>query len=95
MQDILKKFPDKEVLRKKLINAHSQVFLSDFIVTGLLICSIPWLSNFITKQRTGKTGFSAKFEMVDDKTLNKDGKNHEQTKRKTKRRNNFKNHFSF
>lgn len=80
--NILKKFPDREVLRKKLINTHSQVLISDFIVSGLMISSIPWLSNLITKIKTGKAGFSAKFKMVDEQTLNEDAKKHEQTKYK-------------
>lgn len=81
-QNILNKFPDKEVLRKKLIEVHSQVFLSDFITSSLMISSIPWISNLITKKRTRKSGFSAKFKMVDNKKLEEDGKKHEQTKYK-------------
>lgn len=82
LQDILKKFPDKEILRKKLIKTHAQVILSDFLATGFMFGSVYWSSNFLTKKKTGKDGFSAKFEMVDDKTLKENAKKHEQGKYK-------------
>lgn len=79
-QNILNKFPDKEILRKKLIKTHTHILLSDFIISSLMIGSVPWISNVITKKRTGKTGFSAKFKMVDEKKLKDDSKKHEETK---------------
>lgn len=81
-KNILKKFPDKEVLRKKLIRAHSDVMFSDIVISGIMLGSVPWISNFITQIKTGKKGFSAKFEMVDDKKLREDAKAHERTKMK-------------
>ena len=79
--NILKTTPDKEVLRKKLIKVHSNVLLSDFLVSGLTLISIPWISNFITTLRTGKAGFSAKFNMVDEKTRKEESKEFEKTKK--------------
>lgn len=81
-ENILKKFPDKEDLRKKLINTHCKVVLFDFLLSGMILLSIPWLSNFITSQKTHKSGFSAKFEMVDEKTRKKDAEQFEKTKNK-------------
>lgn len=81
-QSVLKKFPDKEVLRKKLIKTHSKVLLLDFLITGSMMGAVYWSSNLLTKLKTGKSGFSAKFEMVDEKTLAANAKKHEQTQRK-------------
>lgn len=79
-QNILKKFPNRELLRQQLIKTHTQVFLSDFISSALMMGGIYWGSNWITKQKTGKDGFSAKFEMVDERNLKKNAKEHEQSK---------------
>lgn len=81
-QKMLNKFPDTEILRKKLIKTHSQVFMSDFISSALMMGAIYWGSNFLTKKKTGKEGFSAKFEMEDDKALREKAKKHEKDKLK-------------
>lgn len=81
-QNIINKFPDKELLRKQLIKTHTQVFFSDFVSSALMMGSIYWGSNLLTREKTGKDGFSAKFEMVDEKKLKDDAKNYEQSKLK-------------
>lgn len=80
MQNILKNFPDREVLRKNLIKTHSIVILSDFLATGFMFGSVYWASNLLTKRKTGKDGFSAKFEMENDASLREKAKKHEQEK---------------
>ena len=78
--NLLKRFPDKNELRKKLIKTHAQVLMGDFLTTGLMMGGVYWGSNLLTKEKTGKSGFSAKFEMVDEKSLEANAKKHEQDK---------------
>lgn len=52
---IIEKFPDKEELRKKLINAHTEILFTDFLTTNLMVASIPWLGNALTKYRTKRS----------------------------------------
>ncbi len=52
-------------LQKRLIKVHSHVLLADIILTGGLMGSVYWISNAITKKKTGRDGFSAEFEMAD------------------------------
>ena len=58
----LEKFSDKEELRRKLINAHSKILFADFLVTNVLVASIPWLGNALTKYRTKRSGYSGNLQ---------------------------------
>lgn len=80
-EKILKKFPDKEVLRQKLINAHKDIFKYDFIFTSALGgAAMPWISNFYTELTTGRKGYSGEFEMADEKYTDKMSEKHEKYK---------------
>lgn len=62
---ILKNFEGKgEELKQKLIGVNDKIMLSDFILTGSLMGSIYWISNAITKKKTGRDGFSAEYKMA-------------------------------
>jgi len=79
---ILNRFPDKEVLRQKLISAQKIQFMSDFVPLGFLAGSIPWLANDRTKKTTGRSGFTAEFKMADKEYTEKQAATHEKTKHK-------------
>lgn len=64
-ENVLSRFPDKEVLRQKLLNAHEKIYHYDFLSTSLLWCLTPWTATEITERRTHKKGFSATFNMGD------------------------------
>ena len=64
-KSLLESYNNKELLRKKLINIHINVLGADFIITGLMLSSILWISNAITRMKTGRKGFSAEFNMAD------------------------------
>ena len=67
-ENILKRFEGREEeLRKKLLKAHEQILRSDFMSTGLLMGSIPWIATSVTEHRTGRKGFSATFNMLEEK----------------------------
>ena len=72
-ENILKRFEGgEEELRKKLLKAHEQILRSDFMSTGLLMGSIPWIATSVTEHRTGRKGFSATFNMLEEKKVSKD-----------------------
>ena len=72
-ENILKRFEGREEeLRKKLLKAHEQILRSDFMSTGLLMGSIPWIATSVTEHRTGRKGFSATFNMLEEKKVSKD-----------------------
>lgn len=65
---ILKNFNTKEkqeLLRQKLIGVNDKIMLCDFLLTGSLMGSIYWISNAITKKKTGRDGFSAEYKMAE------------------------------
>lgn len=63
---ILEEFKGREhELQKKLIKVHDKVLLCNFILTGALMGSVYWISNAITKKKTGREGFSAEYKMAD------------------------------
>ena len=71
-ENILKRFEGREEqLRQKLLKAHEQILRSDFISTGFLMGSIPWIATSITEHKTGRKGFSATFNMLDEKQISK------------------------
>ena len=61
----------EEVLRQKLLKAHEGILRSDFMSTGLLMGSIPWIATGITELKTGRKGFSATFDMLEEKEVSK------------------------
>lgn len=78
---ILNKFPDKELLRQKLIGAHKDIFKYDFIFTSVLGgAAMPWISNFFTEITTGRKGYSGEFNMADEKYTDKLASKHEKYK---------------
>lgn len=73
-ENILSRFKGREEeLRKKLLKAHEGILRSDFMSTGLLMGSIPWIATEITELKTGRKGFSATFDMLEEKDVPKQG----------------------
>ena len=73
--NILERFKGKEdELKEKLLKTHEQILRSDFISTGLLMGSIPWIATTITEHKTGRTGFSATYNMLEEKKESKEEK---------------------
>lgn len=71
-ENILNRFKGKEEeLKTKLLKAHEQILRSDFMSTGLLMGSIPWIATGITEYKTGRKGFSATFNMLEEKKISK------------------------
>ena len=80
-ENILNRFKGREnELKNKLLKAHEQILRSDFISTGLLMGSIPWIATGITEYKTGRKGFSATFNMLEEKEISK--KDHAKSKLK-------------
>lgn len=80
--NILNRFPDKEVLRQKLIKTNRNVLFTDFLTTGAMMGSILWASNYITKKKTGQNGFSAEFDMANKEYLEQKAQDYVKNKRK-------------
>lgn len=68
------KYSNLEELRKKVINAHSEVLFTDFL-SNLMVASIPWLGNALTKYRTKRSGYSGTYNMADEELPEKPLKN--------------------
>lgn len=81
-ENILNRFPDKEILKNKLIDAHEKVLFSDFLATALMWCATPWIATEFTKFRTKRSGFSATYGMVDEKQSRLNAEKHEKEKNK-------------
>lgn len=73
---------DYEKLRQKLINNKIGVLASDFLYTPLLIGSINFVNNRITKKKTGQSGFSAEFNMADKELVEKRAEQYEKSWKK-------------
>lgn len=71
-----------EKLRKKLINTKSGILCSDFLFSTLTFGSIGFINNEITKRKTGKSGFSAEFNMADKSVVEKRARDYENSKLK-------------
>lgn len=78
---VLEKFPDLEVLRKKLIDAHTNIHTMDFLTTNLMVASIPWIGNAFTKHRTKRSGYSGTYKLADEEFTSTVAKKHDKTKR--------------
>ena len=80
-ENILTRFNGREEeLKTKLLKAHEQILRSDFMSTGLLMGSIPWIATGVTEYKTGRKGFSATFKMLEEKKVSK--KEHQKSKLK-------------
>lgn len=77
----LEKYSNLEELRKKLIDAHSKVLFTDFLTTNLMVASIPWLGNALTKYRTKRSGYSGTYKLADEEFTKKAAKEHDKTKK--------------
>ena len=78
-ENILTRFNGREEeLKTKLLKAHEQILRSDFMSTGLLMGSIPWIATGVTEYKTGRKGFSATFKMLEEKKVSK--KEHQKSK---------------
>ncbi|MCQ2740371.1 MAG: hypothetical protein MJ237_09150 [bacterium] len=72
---------DTEKLRKDLINAHTTVHFTDFLTTNLMVASIPWLGNLLTKYRTNRSGYSGTYKMADEDFTKIAAHKHDKTKK--------------
>ena len=70
-----------ELLRKHLIKAKNWVLFSDLIITGATLGSLGFLNNYLTKKRTGKSGFSAELYMADSKIIEQRAAKYEENKK--------------
>lgn len=70
-----------EALRKKLINAHTKIQTADFLLTNLMVASIPWLGNIVTKYRTNRSGYSGTYKMADEEFTKKAAEKRDKTKK--------------
>lgn len=71
-----------ELLRKRLVGAKNWVLFSDLIITGATLGSLGFLNNYLTKKRTGKSGFSAELYMADPKIIEQRSAKYEQNKKR-------------
>lgn len=78
---IINKYPDLEKLRKDLIEAHTAIHFTDFLSTNLLVASIPWLGNMLTKHRTKRSGYSGTYKLADEEFTKKAAEKRDRTKK--------------
>lgn len=66
LDNILNQFKGREdKLKNKLLKAHDKILFLDVLFTGGLMGSLYWISNAITKKKTGRDGFSAEYKMAE------------------------------
>ncbi len=80
-QKILDKFPNKEVLRTKLLKTHTKIALADYISTGSMFILGTFGYKELTKKLTKRTGFSAEYKMADEDYTKKNAQKHEKNKK--------------
>ena len=68
-------------LRQDLINAHTAIHFTDFLTTNLMVASIPWLGNILTKYRTNRSGYSGTYKMADEDFTKQAAQKHDKTKK--------------
>lgn len=71
-----------EVLRKKIIKAKSIVLFTDFLISGVSLGSLGFINNYLTKKKTGQSGYSAEFNMAKKEVIEKRADNYERNKYK-------------
>lgn len=79
--NVLNRFPDKEILRQKLINVHKNVFATDFILASMCSISVPWLANFTTEKRTKRAGYVGEFEIAPKEYTDKKTEHHKKSQK--------------
>ena len=82
IENLYKNAGSEEQLRQKLIKAKNGVLCSDLYITGITLGSLGFLNNYMTKKRSGKTGFSAELEMADEALIAKRASGYEKNKYK-------------
>ena len=83
IKKLLKKCQNNpELLRKRLIKAKNWVLFSDLIITGATLGSLGFLNNYLTKKRTGKSGFSAELYMADPQIIERRAAKYEENKKR-------------
>lgn len=70
---------DFEKIRKKLVNAKMSVLAFDLAFTAGSLGSIGFFNNWRTKRKTGREGFSAEFNMADQKVTDERAKKYAKT----------------
>lgn len=81
-ENILNRYDNKQVLKDKLLSVHEKVFMADFLATGLMWCATPWAATEVTKYRTHRSGYSATYEMIDEKQSKINTRKEEDRKKK-------------
>ena len=73
---------DYEKLRKKLINNKNGVLFVDFLSSGVALGMLGFVNNYLTKKKTGQSGFSAELKMADKRVIEKRADAYEKNKKK-------------
>lgn len=72
---------DYEKLRKKIINTKNGVMSADYLFSSVALGSVGFINNEITKKKSGKSGFSAEFNMAGKEIVEKRADDYEKTKK--------------
>lgn len=75
---VIEKFGDKEKFRETLLKTHTKIAIADYIITGLMLIATCFGVKNLTKKLTGRTGFSAEYEMADENYTKKKSQKHEE-----------------
>lgn len=78
--ETLNKFKDVEELRQSLILSHKKVLRNDILITNIMVASIPWLGNLLTKARTNRSGYSGTYKLADQDFTKKASEKRDKTK---------------
>lgn len=69
--DIIKKCGGYENFRKRILNSKTAVRAFDYLFTAGCLGCIGYFNNWMTKKKTGRSGFSAEFKMADKAIIEK------------------------
>lgn len=78
--ETVKSFKNPEKLRRLLIDVHTKIHSLDFLVTNLMVASIPWLGNAVTKYRTNRSGYSGTYKIADEEFTQKAARKQDKSK---------------
>lgn len=73
---------DWEKLRQNLISTKNKILFADFILNGVPLGAMGFINNYLTKKKTGQSGFSAELKMADKAIIEKRADNYEKNKHK-------------
>ena len=73
---------DYEKLRQKLINTKNGVLFTDFLLSGVSLGVLGFVNNYLTKKKTGQSGFSAELKMADKNIIERRADSYEKNKHK-------------